>query len=253
MSVDDNGVATIRLDRPPMNALNHVVRSALRAFSLEASARSDVRAVVVYGGEKIFAAGADIRELRDHSYEEMVGSIGQLQSDLGAMAAIPKPTIAAITGFALGGGLEIALSCDFRVAGQSARLGVPEIGLGLIPGGGGTQRLARLVGPARAKDLVFTGRFVRADEALAMGLVDAVVPDTEVYASSVARAMKFAAGPAIALWAAKQAIDGGLEVSLESGLALERALFAGLFATEDMRLGTASFLENGPGKAIFTR
>lgn len=253
MSVDDNGVATILLNRPPMNALDFEVQTTLGALSTEAASRKDVRAVVIYGGEKLFAAGADIKEMQGMGYEDMSRAIMALQARLGATAAIPQPTIAAITGFALGGGLEIALSCDFRICGESARLGVPEIGLGLIPGGGGTQRLPRLIGPARAKDLVFSGRFVRADEALAIGLVDAVVPDGDVYTAAVARATKLAAGPATALRAAKQAIDRGLEVDLATGLTIEGALFAGLFATEDMKIGTTSFVAQGPGKAVFTR
>jgi len=159
--------------------------------------------------------------------------------------------VAAITGYALGGGLELALCADFRVAGESARVGQPEILLGVIPGAGGTQRLPRLVGPARAKDIVFTGRFVAAAEALAIGLVDRVVPDTEVYQAARELAGRYAGGPAIALRAAKQAIDEGLDVDLDSGLEIERLNFAGLFATEDQRTGMRSFIENGPGKATF--
>ena len=168
------------------------------------------------------------------------------------MARIPKPVIAAITGYALGGGYELALCADFRVVGASAKIGQPEILLGVIPGAGGTQRLARLVGPARAKDLVFSGRHVGAEEALDMGLVDAVVPDDEVQATAVAMARKFAAGPPLALAAAKQAIDEGLELPIDRGLALETELFAGLFDTEDQKTGMRSFLDNGPGRATFS-
>ena len=167
------------------------------------------------------------------------------------MAQIPKPVVAAITGYALGGGLELALCADFRVAGESAQVGQPEILLGVIPGGGGTQRLPRLIGPARAKDLVFTGRFIGADEALAIGLVDQVVPDDQVYHAARALVERYARGPALALRAAKQAIDGGLGLDLATGLEIERLQFAGLFATEDQKTGMRSFIENGPGKATF--
>jgi enoyl-CoA hydratase/carnithine racemase len=168
------------------------------------------------------------------------------------LAGLGKPVVAAITGYALGGGLEVALAADFRVAGESARLGQPEILLGVIPGAGGTQRLPRLIGPARAKDLVFSGRMVGAAEALEIGLVDQVVPDSDVYQAAVDMVKRYAAGPALALRAAKQAIDAGLGVDLATGLELERVQFAALFGTEDQRAGMRSFLENGPGKATFT-
>jgi enoyl-CoA hydratase/carnithine racemase len=159
--------------------------------------------------------------------------------------------VAAVTGYALGGGCELALCADVRIAAEDARLGQPEILLGLIPGAGGTQRLARLVGPSRAKDLIFTGRMVGAAEALAMGLVDKVVPAAEVYGAAHDWAARLARGPALALRAAKQAVDAGLETDLDSGLALERALFTGLFATADRETGMRSFVEHGPGKAQF--
>jgi enoyl-CoA hydratase/carnithine racemase len=247
----DQAIATIRLDRPPMNALNSVVQAEMAAAAARVSADPQVRAVVIYGGEKVFAAGADIKEMADASYSEMAASSRTLQDSFTAVARIGKPVIAAITGYALGGGLELALCADFRVAGESARVGQPEILLGLIPGAGGTQRLPRLIGPARAKDIVYTGRFVGAAEALAIGLVDKVVPDAEVFAAAVEFARRFAGGPAVALRAAKQAIDEGLEADLDTGLEIERLQFAGLFATEDARTGMRSFVENGPGKASF--
>jgi enoyl-CoA hydratase/carnithine racemase len=168
-----------------------------------------------------------------------------------AVARIPKPVIAAITGFALGGGCELALCADLRVAADNAKLGQPEIKLGLIPGAGGTQRLARLVGPARAKELIFTGRTIGAQEALRIGLVDQVVPAAETYPTARALAAELAAGPAFALRAAKAAIDRGLETDLDTGLEIERQQFAGLFATEDRAIGMRSFIEEGPGKAVF--
>jgi enoyl-CoA hydratase/carnithine racemase len=247
----DQAVATIRLDRPPMNALNAQVQDEIAAAAATLTAEEGIRAGVIYGGEKVFAAGADIKEMAEASYGQMAADTRRLQDAFTAVARIPKPVVAAITGYALGGGLELALCADFRVMGQSARVGQPEILLGIIPGAGGTQRLPRLVGPARAKDIVFTGRFVGAEEALAIGLVDQVVPDAEVYDAARALVARYASGPALALRAAKQAIDSGLDVDLATGLEIERLNFAALFATEDQRTGMRSFVENGPGKATF--
>jgi enoyl-CoA hydratase/carnithine racemase len=248
----DGAVATMRLDRPPMNALNQQVQEEIRAAALEATERPDIRAVVIYGGPKVFAAGADIKEMATMSYGDMaVRSVG-LSSAFSSVARIPKPTVAAVTGYALGGGCELSLCADRRVAADSAKLGQPEILLGVIPGAGGTQRLARLVGPSKAKDLCFTGRFVGAEEALRIGLVDEVVPADEVYDAAVRWASQFANGPAFALRAAKESIDLGLSVDLDTGLAIEAQKFAALFATEDRTIGMESFIENGPGKAQFT-
>jgi enoyl-CoA hydratase/carnithine racemase len=185
------------------------------------------------------------------SKSSMVAWGRELTDSFTQVQRIPKPVIAAVTGYALGGGYELALCADFRVLGANAKIGQPEILLGVIPGAGGTQRLARLVGPAKAKDLVFTGRHVGAEEALEMGLADAVVPDDEVYATAVAMAKKFAAGPPLALAAAKRAVDEGLDLPLAQGLELESELFAELFDTEDQKTGMRSFLEQGPGKATF--
>ncbi|WOX07597.1 enoyl-CoA hydratase/isomerase family protein [Streptomyces sp. N50] len=245
------GVGTIRLDRPPMNALDTETQDGLRALAEEASRRDDVRAVVVYGGEKVFAAGADIKEMQRMDHAGMVVRSRALQRSFTAVARIPKPVVAAITGYALGGGCELALCADFRIAAENAKLGQPEILLGLIPGAGGTQRLARLIGPSKAKDLIFTGRMVKADEALALGLVDRLAPAAEVFTEAHAWAAKLALGPAIALRAAKEAIDTGLETDIETGLAVERTWFAGLFATEDRERGMRSFVEEGPGRAKF--
>jgi enoyl-CoA hydratase/carnithine racemase len=248
----EDGVGTIRLDRPKMNAINEQLHWEVRAAAQEAGTRADVRAVVLYGGERVFAAGADIKAMSQLSGDSMVAWGRELTASFTEVAAIPKPVIAAITGYALGGGYELALCADFRVMGRNAKVGQPEIQLGVIPGAGGTQRLARLVGPAKAKDLVFTGRHVGAEEALEMGLADAVVPDDEVYVTAVAMARKFAAGPPLALAAAKEAIDTGGDGDLAAGLALESRLFAELFDTEDQKVGMQSFLDNGPGKATFT-
>ncbi|MER6130188.1 enoyl-CoA hydratase-related protein [Streptomyces sp. NPDC001795] len=245
------GVGTIRLDRPPMNALDVATQDRLKELAEEVTRREDVRAVVIHGGEKVFAAGADIKEMQGMDHTAMVLRSRALQDSFTAVARIPKPVVAAITGYALGGGCELALCADYRIAGENAKLGQPEILLGLIPGAGGTQRLARLIGPSKAKDLIFTGRMVKADEALALGLVDRVVAAEEVYTEAHAWAARLAQGPAIALRAAKEAIDTGLETDIDTGLTVERNWFAGLFATEDRERGMRSFVEEGPGKAKF--
>ncbi|MEU6644262.1 enoyl-CoA hydratase-related protein [Saccharomonospora sp. NPDC046836] len=245
------GIGTIRLDRPPVNALNNQVQAELREAATEAADRADVRAVILYGGQKTFAGGADIKEMAAKSYVEMSSFGAALQASLLVVAELPKPTVAAITGYALGGGLELALTADRRIAGDNVKVGQPEIQLGVIPGGGGTQRLTRLIGPSKAKDLIYTGRFVLADEALAMGLVDEVVAPDDVYAAAREWAAQFVNGPAVALKAAKAAIDGGLDMDLRNGLKLETNLFTALWATEDQRAAMQSFIENGPGKATF--
>jgi enoyl-CoA hydratase/carnithine racemase len=246
-----DGIGTIRLDRPKVNALNDQVTAEL-AEAARAAAADEVRAVIIYGGERVFAGGADIGVMAEAGYAEMASRSKRLQGAMDLVAGLGKPVVAAITGYALGGGLELALAADFRVAGSGARLGQPEILLGIIPGAGGTQRLSRLVGPARAKDIVFTGRMVAAPEALEIGLVDLVVPDESVYQAARDLVQRYAAGPALALRAAKQAIDSGLGVDLATGLEIERVQFAALFGTDDQRAGMRSFLENGPGKATFT-
>ncbi|OKK20520.1 enoyl-CoA hydratase [Streptomyces sp. CB00455] len=245
------GVGTIRLDRPPMNALDIASQDRLRELAVEAADRADVRAVVLYGGEKVFAAGADIKEMQAMDHAAMVVRSRALQDSFTAVARIPKPVVAAVTGYALGGGCELALCADYRIAADNAKLGQPEILLGLIPGAGGTQRLSRLIGPSRAKDLIFTGRMVKAEEALALGLVDRVVPAAEVYEQAFAWAAGLAQGPAIALRGAKECVDAGLESDIDTGLTIERNWFAGLFATEDRESGMRSFIEEGPGKAKF--
>lgn len=248
----DGGIGTIRLDRPPMNALNKQVQEEIRAAALEAGERADVRAVIVYGGQKVFAAGADIKEMADLSYVDMAARAGALTSSFTAVADIPKPTVAAVTGYALGGGLELALCCDRRIAGDNAKVGQPEILLGIIPGAGGTQRLSRLIGSSKAKDVIYTGRFVEAGEALSLGIVDEVVAPDDVYEAALRWAGQFVNGPARALAAAKAAIDIGLDSSLADGLKVESQIFAALFATEDQKIGMRSFVENGPGKATFS-
>ncbi len=254
----DDGVDVITLQHGKVNALSVEVLAELRAV-VAALAEDDARAVVVSGGPRVFAAGADITQFAERGGEEpfsvapsdRVAEIGAgFLHALNDLAALRCPTIAAVDGVALGGGCELALACDFRVASARARFGQPEILLGIIPGGGGTQRLARLVGPARAKDLVMTGRTLDAEEALAIGLVDAIAPE-DALSLALERAAAFAKGPRAALALAKQAIDGGLEGSLDDGLLLEQRLFVDSFGTDDATVGVRSFLREGPGKAEF--
>ncbi len=246
-----DGVATIRLDRPKMNAISIQVQEELVTVVAEVVERDDVKAVVLTGGERVFAAGNDVKEMAEMSHTDMVKRSGPLQAAVTAVARIPKPVVAAVNGYALGGGCELALAADVRVAGERTVMGQPEVLLGIIPGAGGTQRLSRLVGPSKAKDIIFTGRFVQADEALAIGLVDKVVPDESVLEEATAWARQFAGAATHAVRAAKESIDRGLEVDLDTGLEIERMQFASLFATQDRAIGMSSFVENGPGQAQF--
>jgi len=245
----DDGVAVLRIENGKVNAL-----STRLLEQLEGAARALIDdppgAVVVTGGDRVFAAGADISEFAGPDEARTIGTC--FLRALNAVAEIPRAVIAAVSGVALGGGCELALACDLRIASDRARFGQPEILLGIIPGGGGTQRLARLVGPSRAKDVILSGRQVGAEEALAMGLVDRVVPADEVQGAAIAWAAELAAGAVVAQGLAKRAIDRGLDISLGSGLELEQELFAQVFATDDAAIGVASFREHGPGKATFT-
>jgi enoyl-CoA hydratase/carnithine racemase len=252
VEVDEaNRVGTIRLDRPPVNALNAQVQDELRAAAEQVGTDQRIGAVVIWGGPKVFAAGADIKEMGGQSFAAISGRAGDLQAAFTALARIPKVVIAAVNGYALGGGCELALTADFRFAASDATFGQPEILLGIIPGAGGTQRLPRLVGAARAKELIYSGRFCAAAESLSIGLADQVHSPDEVYAKAVEAAARYAKGAGLALRAAKQAVDGGLDVGLDAGLLLERHAFQALFATEDAAEGMRSFQERGPGKAEF--
>lgn len=244
----DDGVAVIRLNRPKVNALCAALLDELRDVALALTA-DPPGAIVVTGGERIFAAGADISEFRGPDEAAIIGR--KFFDALQALEAIPRMVIAAVAGFALGGGCEVALACDLRIAAENATFGQPEIQLGIIPGGGGTQRLARLVGPSRAKRIVMSGAPVKAAEALAIGLVDEIVPTVELHERAYALAAEYARGAVVAQGLAKQAIMGGLEGSLTDGLELEQRRFVEVFRTEDARIGVASFLEHGPGKATF--
>jgi enoyl-CoA hydratase/carnithine racemase len=240
LTVED-GVGVIRLDRPPANALNHRVGIELLEVVHDAGDRCS--ALVVWGGPKLFAAGADIKEMAGFGPDEIRPVVTDLGKALAGLEALPAVSIAAVTGYALGGGLELALACDLRYAAEDARLGQPEIGLGVIPGAGGTQRLARLVGPGRTRDLVYTGRQVEAPEALGMGLVERLVPSGQVFDRALEDARAFAAGPRDALAAAKGAIHAAFDQPLEAGLREEREAFIRLFGTPDQREGMSAFLQ----------
>lgn len=247
----DGAVGIIRLDRPPVNAINTQMHGEIEAAARELDADRTCRAVLVHGGAKAFAGGADIKEMAGQSPAE-IAVFGQgLTRALDTVARIHKPVVAAVTGYALGGGFELALTADFRFVAEDARLGLPEITLGVIPGAGGTQRLSRLVGVSRAKEMIFTGRPVNGIRAVEIGLAIKALPADELIDAAMEFAARLASGPTLALAAAKACIDDGTEVDLASGLRMESAAFAGLFGTEDCRTGMQSFLENGPGKATF--
>jgi enoyl-CoA hydratase/carnithine racemase len=246
-----DGVGTIRLDRPKVNALNSQVATEIGEAVDTAAVDESVGAVVVWGGEKVFAAGADIKEMAEKDPVSVFKYIGGFQNVFTRLEQLPKVTIAAINGYALGGGCELALSCDMRICADDSQLGQPEILLGVIPGAGGTQRLPRLIGVGRAKEMIYSGRFVGAEEALQIGLVNEVTPAGEVYGRAVALASRYSGGPRVALMAAKQAIQSGVDLDMGSALLVERQAFSALFATEDQTIGMESFAAEGPGKAKF--
>ena len=244
-----DGVAVVTLNNPKVNALSQAMLARIKEIALELTANPP-GAVVITGGERIFAAGADISEFGGTSEGDRIG-LG-FHSALDAVAAIPRFVIAAVSGYALGGGCELSMACDYRIAGEKAVFGQPEVLLGIIPGGGGTQRLPRLVGSSRAKEIVMTGRQVKSDEALRIGLVDEVVPNDQLHERAFALAAEVARGALQAHAAMKRAIDEGMSSTLADGLLLERQLFTDVFATDDSQIGVKSFLEHGPGKATFT-
>lgn len=237
----DGAVAVITLQRPPVNALStDLIADIDEAVGLAESA--DIRSVIITGSPH-FAAGADIsgfQEAFDSGAKERQAS--GLSEAVARLEHLEKPTIAAINGYALGGGLELAMGADFRYLAESAKVGQPEIMLGLIPGAGGTQRLARLVGAQRCKELCMTGRHVPAQEALELGIADAVFPDDELMAATMEAAVRFAAGPTVAYAAAKRAIAEGYDRPLEIGMEIEAKEFNHVFASNDARIGVAAFL-----------
>jgi enoyl-CoA hydratase/carnithine racemase len=239
----DGGVGRVRLDRPPANAIDHRMGLELQEAFREAARRDDVGAVVIWGGPKIFAAGADIKAMVEFGPEEVRPVVGALSDALDLLEAMPKISIAAINGYALGGGFELALAADLRYLADDGKIGQPEIAIGVIPGAGGTQRLTHLVGPGRTRDLVYTGRQVAAQEAWDLGLVERVVPPGEVVDAATSDAGVFARGPREALAAAKSAIRAAVLTPGPEGLAREAQLFRDLFGTPDQREGMRAFLE----------
>jgi enoyl-CoA hydratase/carnithine racemase len=248
-----DGVATMTLNRPPLNPLNAELGLQIGLCADELSMDDNVRAVVLTGGDKHFAAGADIKEMVEMNAVVVSKFVVKLQESFTKIESIPKPVIAAMNGFALGGGCELAICADWRYAHEEAKIGQPEILLGIIPGAGGTQRLPRLIGPAKAKEMIYSGRFYGAQECFEMGLVQKVITGDESvieYAQKIAA--KYAKGPAVALSMAKKAVNKGMECSIEEGLIIEAQGIALCFASEDQKIGMRTFIEEGPGKADFT-
>jgi len=234
-------VALVRLDRPPVNALTEDAALELR-HAFESCADSAIRSVVVTG-QPHFAAGADIRGFQatfDSAAEER--SAWTLQDAIACLESLEKPTIAAVHGYALGGGLELAMGADFRYLAEDARVGQPEILLGLIPGAGGTQRLTRIVGYQRAKEMIFSGRQLDAEEALAIGLADKVFPGNDLLDRAMEAAREWATAPTRAIAAAKKALNLGSGLPVDEGLLVEREAFNESFKTEDAREGVAAFI-----------
>lgn len=245
-------VGIIRLDRPKVNALNPQLSRELLEVATEVEGRTEIRAVVLWGGPKIFAAGADIADFpTDEGHRDPSNMVDDLVAALFKIENLPQITCSAVNGFALGGGCEVSMSTDFRVCGESARFGQPEILLGIIPGGGGTQRLTRLVGVTKSKEISYSGRMVSAQEALEIGLVSSVHPDDDVLDAAVDLLTPYASGPA-ALVNCKRAIMDGLHLNLDEAIAVEKREFIAAFQSDDSIIGIKSFLANGPGKASFT-
>jgi enoyl-CoA hydratase/carnithine racemase len=239
----EDGVGLVRIDRPPANAIDHQLGTELRDVFGEAADRPDVGAVVIWGGPKLFAAGADIKEMASFGPDQIRPVVSTLGEALDLLEAMPKVAIAAVDGFALGGGFELALAADLRYLAAGATVGQPEIRLGVIPGAGGTQRLTHLAGPAVARDLVYSGRPVDAIEAARLGLAERVLSDEPVLEVALRDARAFAEGPREALAAAKEAIRAALGPDRAAGLAKERDLFVALFDSADQREGMGAFLE----------
>ena len=242
------GVFVLTLNAPKVNALSTAMLSRIHYLATDLTILN-ARAVVITGGDRLFAAGADISEFGGPEDAARIGA--SFHAALNAVAALPCFTIAAVSGFALGGGCELAMACDYRIASTKAVFGQPEILLGIIPGGGGTQRLPRLVGASRAKEIMITGRQVKAEEALNIGLANEVVEPDALMARALELANSVASGATVATGLIKRAVDEGMQTDLAQGLALELELFEEVFHSRDSQIGVASFLENGPGKASF--
>jgi enoyl-CoA hydratase/carnithine racemase len=247
---DARPVAIVTFDRPPVNAIDGPAKESLIAVAEELSAQQGLGAVVIYG-PRHFAAGDDIKEMAGLERDFALQGRERISEAAAAVANIPVPVVAAVVGFALGGGCELAAAADFRITASDARWGLPEVHLGLIPGGGGTQRIPRLIGIQRAKQMIYLGETISGDTAVEWGLADRAVEAGQVLGAAKALARQLADMAPLAVKAAKRAIDGGLDADLASGLRLEDALFAGVFASRDAGAGLTSFVENGPGKATF--
>lgn len=243
------GIATLTLNRPQvLNALNDQVFNELAEAASKLAADPSVRVVIITGGEKVFAAGADISQMATATAVDVMTSDKPSHRAFHLIETMPKPVIAAIAGYALGGGCELTLVADVRIAADTALFGLPEIKLGILPGAGGTQRLPRLIGEGRAKELIFGGDFIKADEALRIGLVNKVVPAEQLFEQAREMAKRFADRGAVALRLAKSAVHEGLRMDLEAGLEYEHKCFSLLFATEDQKEGMRAFLEKRPAK-----
>lgn len=243
VSADRPGIGTIVLSRPPTNTLTRQAYREIIAAATEVGTRADIAGVILFGGHEIFSVGDDLDELRTLTAAQANVAAQLRQDAIDAVAAIPKPTAAAVTGYALGSGLSLALAADWRVSGDNAKLGCTDILAGMIPSGGATQRLPRVIGLSKAKDLVFSGRFVDAREAVAIGLLDEMVAPDAVYDAAAGWAARFVGGPSRALAAAKAAIDGGADRGLADALEHERRLYVEVFAAADRR-----FVADPPGR-----
>lgn len=243
----EEGIALLTLNRPAvLNALNDQVFRELAEAAAAFAADPAVRVVIITGGEKVFAAGADIGQMASASAVDVATGDKPSHKAFQLIESMPKPVIAAIAGYALGGGCELSLTADIRIAADNAQLGLPEIKLGILPGGGGTQRLPRLIGAGKAKELIFSGDFISAQEALNIGLVNKVVASAELMTEARKMAKKFASRGAVALRLAKASVNEGLRMDLEAGLEYEHKCFSLLFATEDQKEGMKAFLEKRP-------
>jgi len=240
----ENEVATITLNRPPMNPLNGQIFKELTQAADELESDPTVRAIVITGaGDKAFAAGADVTEMAALTPVEVYSFCQVSRAAFERIEGLSKPIIAAISGLALGGGCELALCCDFRLAADNAKFGQPEISLGIIPGAGGTQRLPRLIGAAKAKELILLGNIIDASAALGLGLVNNVVPADSLLEEAQKLAKKLASKPAVAVAMAKSAINTGLNMDISSALTLEIQCFVTAFASEDRKEGIGAFME----------
>ncbi len=246
----DERLAILRIERPPVNAFDQAMWDLFAVVATSLHSSTMYRSVVITGGGRHFAAGADVKAMLGLTVEQFDARNRVLQRAFHALATAPQVTIAAVNGYALGGGCELALAADFRFAGRGAVFGLPEITLGIMPGSGGTQRLPRIVGLARAKDLILSGRMLGAEEALSIGLVERVLEDADVLDTAIGAGLSYARGP-LALRYAKQAVNASADLPVEAGPALEADLIARCFATEDGRQGLRSFVDDGPRKATF--